>query len=131
MRIFDSGEDKEARRIPASPSPEAPADGDAKVQLRAAIVAEIQQVYDPEIPVNLYDLGLIYEIRPSPSSRSCVIQMTLTSANCPEAQSLPEQVQRAAEAVDGIDHAHVNLVWQPPWEKSMMSDEAQLHLGLL
>ena len=131
MRIFDGHEEKESRRIPASATPEVAADADAKERLRAAVIAEIQQVYDPEIPVNLFDLGLIYEIRPSPASKSCVIQMTLTSANCPEAQSLPEQVQRAAEAVDGIDHCHVNLVWQPPWEKSMMSDEAQLHLGLL
>ena len=131
MRIFDGHEEKEKRRIPASATPEADPNADEKARLRAEVIKEIQEVYDPEIPVNLYDLGLIYEIRPSPASRSCVIQMTLTSANCPEAQSLPEQVQRAAEAVDGIDHAHVNLVWKPAWTKEMMSDEAQLHLGLL
>lgn len=131
MRIFDGHEEKQKRRIPAAEAAPPAADADQKDRLRAEVIREIQQVYDPEIPVNLYDLGLIYEIRPSPASRSCVVQMTLTSANCPEAQSLPEQVQRAAEAVDGIDQAHVNLVWNPPWTKDMMSDEAQLHLGLL
>ena len=125
MRIHDSGEAKKDRRMPAAEA--APVDAD----LVEKIAASIREVYDPEIPVNLYDLGLIYEIRPSEASRSCVIRMTLTSANCPEAQSLPVQVQQAAEAVDGIDDAHVVLVWEPAWEKSMMSDEAQLHLGLL
>ena len=125
MRIHDSGEAKKDRRM--APAPPAPADAG----LTEKIAASIREVYDPEIPVNLYDLGLIYEIRPSAASRSCVIRMTLTSANCPEAQSLPVQVQQAAEAVDGIDDAHVVLVWEPAWDKSMMSDEAQLHLGLL
>ncbi|BAM05242.1 iron-sulfur cluster assembly protein [Phycisphaera mikurensis] len=125
MRIHDSGEAKLQRRMPAAaPAPEG-------AGLVEQIKARIQEVHDPEIPVNLYDLGLIYEIRPSAASRSCVIRMTLTSANCPEAQSLPVQVQQAAESVDGIDHAHVVLVWEPAWDKSMMSDEAQLHLGLL
>ena len=124
MRIFDSGEAKNPRYAPASETVETD-------PTKRAIIDAIKEVYDPEIPVNLYDLGLIYAIRVSEASRSCVINMTLTSANCPEAQTLPGEVQHAAETVEGIDEAHVNIVWDPAWEKSMMSDEAQLHLGLM
>ncbi len=124
MRIFDSGENKPSRFAPPSPT-------DEPDPVKRAIIDAIKLVYDPEIPVNLYDLGLIYDIRVSPPTRSCVVNMTLTSANCPEAQTLPGEVQHAAESVDGIDTAHVNIVWDPPWDKDMMSDEAKLHTGLM
>lgn len=124
MRIFDSGESQKARYAPPSETTEPD-------PTKRAIIDAIKAVYDPEIPVNLYDLGLIYAIRVSEASRSCVINMTLTSANCPEAQTLPGEVQHAAESVEGIDTAHVNIVWDPAWDKSMMSDEALLHLGLM
>lgn len=124
MRIFDSGEAKKSNQM--RPSETAGSD-----DLQTAIIEAIKGVHDPEIPVNVYDLGLIYDVRVSPASRSCVVVMTLTTVNCPEAESLPGEVQRAAESVDGIDTAHVNLVWDPAWSKDMMSDEAKLHLGLM
>ncbi|MEM7576177.1 MAG: iron-sulfur cluster assembly protein [Planctomycetota bacterium] len=124
MRIFDSGEAKVNKLAPPSPT-------DEPDPMKRQIIDAIKLVYDPEIPVNLYDLGLIYTIRVSESSRSCVINMTLTSANCPEAQTLPGEVQHAAESVDGIDTAHVNIVWDPPWNRDMMADEAKLHTGLM
>lgn len=123
MRIFDSGE-KKTRFAPPSPT-------DEPDPIKRAIIDAIKLVYDPEIPVNLYDLGLIYDIRVSEVSRSCVINMTLTSANCPEAQTLPGEVQHAAESVEAIDTAHVNIVWEPAWTRDRMSDEAQLHTGLM
>ncbi|MEM9753249.1 MAG: iron-sulfur cluster assembly protein [Planctomycetota bacterium] len=124
MRIFDSAEAKLSKLAPPSPT-------DEPDPMKRRIIDAIKLVYDPEIPVNLYDLGLIYTIRVSEKSRSCVINMTLTSANCPEAQTLPGEVQHAAESVEGIDEAHVNIVWDPPWERDMMSDEAKLHTGLM
>ncbi len=124
MRIFDSGETQNTKFAPPSETAEAD-------PTRRAIIDAIKLVYDPEIPVNLYDLGLIYAIRVSEKTRSCVINMTLTSANCPEAQTLPGEVQHAAESVEGIDTAHVNIVWDPPWDRDMMADEAKLHTGLM
>jgi FeS assembly SUF system protein len=124
MRIFDSADAKVNKLAPPSPT-------DEPDPMKRQIIDAIKLVYDPEIPVNLYDLGLIYTIRVSEKSRSCVINMTLTSANCPEAQTLPGEVQHAAESVDGIDEAHVNIVWDPPWERDMMADEAKLHTGLM
>jgi len=122
VRIFDSGEQK--NRVPPSQTP----DPDS---LRGRIIDAIKQVYDPEIPVNLYDLGLIYDIEIDESARSTQIRMTLTSPACPEAQTLPNLVRAAALSVDGIDDAQVELVWEPRWNREMMSDEAKLHLGLM
>jgi FeS assembly SUF system protein len=125
MRIYDSAEERERRKMTPT------ATAGVEDPLRAAVVDAIKGVYDPEIPVNVYDLGLIYDVRVSPASRSCVVVMTLTTVNCPEAQTLPGEVQHAAESVEGIDTAHVNLVFEPAWDKSRISDEAKLHLGLL
>jgi FeS assembly SUF system protein len=97
--------------------------------LREAVVAAIRQVYDPEIPVNVYDLGLIYSVDVAPDY-TVNIQMTLTAPTCPEAQVLPGQVEDAARSVAGVADAKVELVWDPPWTKERMSQEAMILLGL-
>ncbi len=108
-----------------------PTDVEAGVDNRLdAIIAAIRTVFDPEIPTNVYDLGLIYGIDAVGDS-DIAIQMTLTAPGCPVAGTLPGNVARAVETVDGVDHCDVTLVWDPPWTKERMSDEAQLQLGLL
>ena len=98
--------------------------------LTDAIITALRTVYDPEIPVNVYDLGLIYRIEPK--DRGLVeIDMTLTAPGCPVAGEMLSWVQKAVGAVEGIDSAKVNLVFDPPWDKSRISEEAQLELGLV
>ena len=92
------------------------------------IVEAIRKVYDPEIPVNIYDLGLVYTVEVE--DRSARITMTLTSPNCPVAESLPIEVQEAAETIEGVDKAHVEIVWDPMWGPEKMSDAAKLELGM-
>ena len=92
------------------------------------IIEEIRQIYDPEVPVNIYDLGLIYDIQVN--GRKAEIKMTLTTPNCPVAESLPKEVKEGAMQVEGIDHVNLELVWDPPWNKDMMSDAAKLELNL-
>jgi len=94
------------------------------------IIAAIRTVFDPEIPTNVYDLGLIYAIDAVGDS-DIAIKMTLTAPGCPVAGTLPGMVARAVESVDSVDHCNVELVWDPPWSKDNMSDEAKLQLGLL
>jgi len=131
VRIFDSG--GEDRRVAPSETPE-------PNTLRGRIIDAIKTVYDPEIPVNLYDLGLIYTIEidgdafaPEAAGQSAVVhlRMTLTSPACPEAHTLPELARKAALSVDGVSDATVEMVWEPRWSREMMCDEAKLHLGLL
>lgn len=94
------------------------------------IVAALKGVFDPEIPVNIYDLGLIYEIDFEPSGTAHIV-MTLTAPNCPVADSLVENVKSAVAAVDGVNGVELTLTFEPPWDKDMLSDEAKLELGLL
>lgn len=94
-----------------------------------AIIAAMRTVHDPEIPINIYDLGLIYAIDAVGDSEIAV-DMTLTAPGCPVAGILPGQVEKAVETVDGIERCKVRLVWDPPWTKDRMSDEAKLELGL-
>jgi FeS assembly SUF system protein len=98
--------------------------------LEAKIMTALRQVYDPEIPVNIYDLGLIYEIRVDDDHKAH-ITMTLTSPNCPVAESLPGEVREAVLDIEGIGEAEITLTFDPPWDKNMMTDEAKLDLGLL
>ncbi|MDX9791180.1 MAG: iron-sulfur cluster assembly protein [Candidatus Kapaibacterium sp.] len=98
-------------------------------ELEDRIVEKIKTVYDPEIPVNIYDLGLIYDISIT-AQNEAVILMTLTSPACPEAGQLPGEVELQAKEVEGISDAKVILTFNPPWDKSMMSDAAALELGL-
>ena len=92
------------------------------------IISEIKKIYDPEIPVNIYELGLIYDIKVN--DRNAEIKMTLTSPNCPVAESLPKEVKDGAMQVEEIDDVDLQLVWDPPWTKDMMSDAAKLELNL-
>jgi FeS assembly SUF system protein len=97
--------------------------------LREQVIDQIRTVYDPEIPVNIYDLGLIYGVEVTPEGRADV-RMTLTSPACPAAQSLPPEVEQKAASVPGITEARVEVVWDPPWGMEMMSEEAKLELGV-
>ncbi len=108
---------------------------DAK-SLEDKIIAAIKTVHDPEIPVNIYELGLIYDIAMEPDPESAIgekkvaVTMTLTSANCPAAQEIPVDVKKAVERIAEVSGATVEVVFDPPWEKEMMSEEAQVELGL-
>jgi FeS assembly SUF system protein len=107
----------EARR------PQADALGDRVIEV-------LRTVYDPEIPVNIFELGLVYKIDVD-DEEVVHIDMTLTSPMCPVAETLPEEVKAKVEELDGITAAKVNVVWDPPWNPSMMTEEAQLELGIL
>lgn len=97
--------------------------------LREQVIDQIRTIYDPEIPVNIYDLGLIYGIEVSPDS-VVDIRMTLTSPACPVAGTLPPEVEAKIRAVPGVRDVHLEIVWDPPYSMDMMSDEAKLELGL-
>jgi FeS assembly SUF system protein len=94
-----------------------------------AIIAAIAEVYDPEIPVNIYELGLIYAIEIS-EANAVKVEMTLTAPACPSAQELPEQVHNAVMTVPGVASCDVETVWEPPWDPSRMTDEARLQLNM-
>lgn len=98
--------------------------------LEGEIVQQLQTIYDPEIPVNIYELGLIYEVNVGPDGFAFV-KMTLTSPGCPVAGSLPPEVESKVRSVEGVSDAKVEVTWDPPWNMDMMSDEAKLELGLL
>lgn len=101
-----------------------------KFKIEEKIVAMLKTVYDPEIPVNVYDLGLIYKIDVSDNGEA-VLDMTLTAPNCPAADFIMEDVRQKVESVDGVSAATINLVFEPEWDKDMMSEEAKLELGFL
>ena len=98
--------------------------------LYESVIAALKEIYDPEIPVNIYDLGLIYGVEISEDGHASV-QMTLTTPHCPVAESMPGEVELRVGSVPGIGDAEVNLVWDPPWDPQKMSDEAKLELGML
>lgn len=99
------------------------------MELESAVLDKIKDIYDPEIPVNIYDLGLIYEINVDDDFIAHV-KMTLTAPNCPVAESLPAEIEAKVGAIEGIRRCEVEVTFDPPWDKSMMSDEAKLELGL-
>jgi FeS assembly SUF system protein len=110
---------------PPAPAPEpAPAGG-----IEDEIVAALRQIYDPEIPVNIYDLGLIYAVEAADGH--AVVTMTLTTPHCPVAETMPGEVETRVLTVPGIQSADINLVWDPPWDPGKMSDEAKLEMGML
>ena len=98
-------------------------------ELKEQIVSEIKKIYDPEIPVNIYELGLIYKIEIK-EAKKVNIDMTLTSPNCPVAESLPRMVKDNILKLDGVDDVNLNLVWDPPWTKDKMSEAAKLELNI-
>jgi FeS assembly SUF system protein len=101
-----------------------------QAQIEKLVIDGLQTVYDPEIPVNIYELGLIYGVAVEPSG-VVTIRMTLTAAGCPAAQSLPQEVEERARAVPGVTDVEVDVVFDPPWDQSRMSEAARLELGLL
>jgi len=98
------------------------------MELKEKVIEEIKKIYDPEIPVNIYELGLIYKIEIK--ENKVVIEMTLTSPNCPVAESLPKNVKDNVLKIEGISDVELKLVWNPPWTKDMMSEAAKLELNL-
>ena len=99
------------------------------MKLKEKIITEVKKIYDPEIPVNIYDLGLIYNVEIK-NDNEAYIEMTLTSPNCPVAESLPRMVKENINSIEGINKVDLKLVWNPPWTKDMMSEQAKLELNL-
>ena len=110
--------------------PQGDTPGEPGGALYESVIEALKEIFDPEIPVNIYDLGLIYGVDVSDEGHATVM-MTLTTPNCPVAESMPAEVEMRVSAVPGIAIADVNLVWDPPWDPQKMSDEAKLELGML
>lgn len=100
------------------------------VALKEKVIEKLKSIFDPEIPVNIYELGLIYEVDILPMNNVQIV-MTLTAPSCPAAQSLPIEVDQKVREIEGINDVHVSVTWNPSWNKSMMSEVAQLELGWL
>ena len=100
-----------------------------KQELEDKLVAELKTIYDPEIPVNIYDLGLIYNLKED--NGKLEVEMTLTAPGCPVADQIVQEIKDKMELVDGIEEATINLVFDPPWDMEMMTEEAKLELGML
>ena len=98
------------------------------MEIKNKIIEEIRKIYDPELPVNIYELGLIYDIQVK--DRKAKIKMTLTTPNCPVAESLPKEVKDSVKEIKDVKDVDLELVWEPPWDKSMMSEAAKLELNL-
>ena len=111
------------------PAPE-PAPEMTGGELYEAVIEALKEIYYPEIPVNIYDLGLIYDVEITPEHHA-MVKMTLTTPNCPVAESMPGEVELRVGSVPGVGHAEVELVWDPPWDPQKMTDEAKLELGML
>ena len=99
------------------------------MELKDKVIAEIKKIYDPEIPVNIYELGLIYDITVD-DKNNVKIDMTLTTPNCPVAESLPNEVKYSVKVIKEVKDVDLKLVWEPPWDKSMMAESAKLELNL-
>ena len=99
------------------------------MELKNKIITKIKKIYDPEIPVNIYELGLIYDIQID-KDNNVKVNMTLTTPNCPVAESLPKEVEDSIKEIEGVKKVDLDLVWDPPWDKSMMSESAKLELNL-
>ena len=104
--------------------------GNEFLQLEDSIIRVLKEIYDPEIPVNIYDLGLVYELDVDDENRVKLV-MTLTAPNCPMADDIIAEVQHKVEAIEGVTEVNLKLTFDPPWDESMLSEEARLELGLL
>jgi FeS assembly SUF system protein len=107
----------------------APVEAQGDEALQDAVIVALKEIYDPEIPVNIYDLGLIYNVEVNEGH--AIVTMTLTTPHCPVAESMPAEVELRVGSVPGIGDAEVNLVWEPAWDPAKMTDEARLELGML
>ena len=123
-----AGSSAEAPLAPAAAAPSALPEGEL-ARLTDDVIAALKTVYDPEIPSDIYELGLIYKIEIA-DDRAVAIEMTLTTPNCPSAQELPTMVENAVASVSGVGEVKVNIVWDPPWDPSRMSDEARAMLNM-
>ena len=101
------------------------------LEIQERVIEVLKTVFDPEIPVNIYDLGLIYRIELSDDNKELSVDMTLTAPNCPAADFIMEDVRQKLETIEGLNKVDVNLVFEPEWDKDMMSEEAKLELGLI
>jgi len=110
--------------------PQGVSPGEPGGELYEAVIAALREIFDPEIPVNIYDLGLIYGVDITDDG-AVVVTMTLTTPHCPVAESMPGEIELLVSSVPGVRDAEVNLVWDPPWDPQKMSDEARLELGML
>ena len=99
------------------------------MKVKDKIIEEIRKIYDPELPVNIYELGLIYDVKVD-NDNSVKVKMTLTTPNCPVAESLPKEVKDSIMEIKEVKNVDLELVWEPPWDKSMMSEAAKLELNL-
>ncbi len=99
------------------------------MEIKEKVIAEIKKIYDPEIPVNIYELGLIYDVTVD-NNNKVYVKMTLTTPNCPLAESLPNEVKNSIKEIKEVKDVDLDLVWDPPWDKSMMSEAAKLELNL-
>ena len=99
------------------------------MEIKEKVIAEIKKIYDPEIPVNIYELGLIYDVSVDENNK-VYVKMTLTSPNCPVAESLPNEVKNSIKEIKEVKDVDLDLVWDPPWDQSMMSEAAKLELNL-
>ncbi|MDE0877772.1 MAG: SUF system Fe-S cluster assembly protein [Sphingomonas bacterium] len=133
-RVETAGETFERKRdylegfLAQKPASDAP--GEPGGEVYEAIITALKEIYDPEIPVNIYDLGLIYGVEVTDDGHATVM-MTLTTPHCPVAESMPAEVELRVGSVPGVGLADVNLVWDPPWDPQKMSDDAKLELGML
>jgi FeS assembly SUF system protein len=114
---------------PAATAAEPDASSAADEKIRDGVIEVLRSVFDPEIPVNIYELGLVYDVEVRPEGR-VYIRMTLTSPMCPVAETLPPEVQEKARGVAGVADVEIDLVWDPPWNPSMMTEAARLELGM-
>jgi FeS assembly SUF system protein len=116
----------------APPEPAAKAEGaDAPAKLEARVIEVLRTVFDPEIPVNIYELGLVYAVEADEQTGKVHVRMTLTSPACPVAGTLPGEVETRIKELDAVEDCEVELVWDPPWSKELLSEEAKLQLGLV
>jgi FeS assembly SUF system protein len=127
---FERKKDYLAGFLAQKPQPVEPGAAEPGGDLYEAVIDALKDIYDPEIPVNIYDLGLIYGVEITPDNHAKVT-MTLTTPHCPVAESMPGEVELRVGSVPGIGDAEVSLVWDPPWDPGKMSDEARLELGML
>jgi FeS assembly SUF system protein len=128
--MSDDMKDSAAALAPAEPAEKTSGlPEDEQARLTDAIIAALKTVYDPEIPADIYEIGLIYKVDIA-DDRAVTVDMTLTTPNCPAAQDLPKMVENAVASVPGVGEVKINVVWDPPWDPSRMSDEARLTLNM-